>query len=167
MWFVTAFWITLGTEYGGVNVKMKITTIRITKAQHDWITNNKQNQLSSIVRDRIDEMMHMETPVNFHNAWREGAQKCYPFQSGGYCSICWPAGVPDRSYWMEYVKAFPVGSRSRLTFEEWSMQKHDQRQQTLDEWNRDTHSYEVSDQESRDAISDQRGIIRRIWRFFF
>lgn len=146
---------------------MKVTTIRITKAQHEWVVNNKPNQLSAIVRDHLDELMHMETPVGFHNAWREGAQKCYPFMSGGYCSICWPAGVPDRSYWMEYVKAFPAGTRSRLTFEEWSAQKHDRRQRTLDEWNRNTHSDQIPDQESRDAISDQGGIIRRIWRIFF
>lgn len=141
--------------------------MRITDTQHEWITNNKPNQLSQIVRDRIDELMHMETPVNFHNAWREGAQKCYPFMSGGYCSICWPAGVPDRSYWMEYIKTFPAGTRSRLTFEEWSMQKHDNRQRTLDEWNRNPHADEVAKQEGRDAISNQRGIISRIWRFFF
>lgn len=146
---------------------MKITTVRITNTQHEWIVNNKPNQLSSIVRERIDELMHQETPVSFHNAWREGAQKCYPFMAGGYCSICWPAGVPDRSHWMDYVKAFPAGSRSRLTFEEWSMQKHDQRQRTLDEWNRETHPNKIAQEERRDAISDKRGILHRVWRFFF
>ena len=146
---------------------MRITTVRITDTQHEWIINNRPNQLSQIVRDRIDELMHMETPVNFHNAWREGAQKCYPFMAGGYCSLCWPAGVPDRSYWMEYVKAFPAGSRSRLTFEEWSMQKHQSRQRTLDEWNRDAHPDKIAYQESRDAISNEGGIISRIRRFFF
>lgn len=145
---------------------MKITTIRITDEQHDWITNNRQNQLSAICRAHIDELMHSETPVNFHNAWREGAQKCYPFMKGGYCSICWPAGVPDRSHWMDYVKAYPAGSKSRLTFEEWSMQKHDNRQRSLDEWNRETHPNKIAYEESTDTISDERGIIRRIWRFF-
>ena len=148
-------------------VVMRITTVRITETQHEWITNNKPNQLSQIVRDRIDELMHMETPVNFHNAWREGAQKCYPFMSGGYCVLCWPAGVPDRSYWMEYIRAFPAGTRSRLTFEEWSMSKHAQRQSQLDEWNGQTHPDEITEQERGDAITHKRGIIARIWRFFF
>lgn len=145
---------------------MKITTVRITDEQHEWITNNRQNQLSRIVREHIDELMHSETPVNFHNAWREGAQKCYPFMKGGYCALCWPAGIPDRSHWLDYVKAFPVGSRGRLTFEEWSMSKHARRQATLDDWNRDSRPDQVAEQKRASALSNKSGIFGWIRRLF-
>lgn len=116
---------------------MKTTTIRITEEQHDWIQKNRPQQLSRIVRDRLDELIHAETPVGFHNAWREQAQKCYPHMRGGYCSICWPTGTPSREEWMEYIRDNGVGKLRTFTFEEWSMSRHARRQTVLEEWNSD------------------------------
>lgn len=158
--------------------EMKITTVRITKKQKDWIRNNHPNNFSNLVRNMIDELMHNQTPVNYHNAWREKAQKCYPYMQGGYCAICWPAGIPDRSVWMEYLKSGVVrGTNPRgmiqreeyaLTFEEWNQLKIESRQRTLDEWNIDTRANEIPEQESGDAIPNNRkskfGWIRRFWR---
>jgi len=158
--------------------QMKITTVRITKKQKDWIRNNHPNGFSNLVRNMIDELMHSQTPVNYHNAWREKAQKCYPYMQGGYCVICWPAGIPDRTIWAEYLKSGVVrGSNPRgiyareeyaLTFEEWSQLKIENRQRTLDEWNIDTRTNEITKQEGGDTISNDRktvfGWIRRFWR---
>ena len=154
--------------------RMKITTVRITPEQHAWVSQNRPQQLSSIVRAHLEELIHQQTPVNFHNAWREGAQKCYPFMRGGYCGLCWPVGVPTRAAWQEYIQEFGTHGlregdrlRQRLTFEEWSMQQHHSRQATLDDWNRDSESYQVANQESSQALPGQPGLIRRILRRFF
>lgn len=114
---------------------MKTTTIRITEDQHTWIRENRPNQLSAIVREHLDVLIHQETPVGFHNAWREQAQKCYPFMRGGYCALCWPAGTPPRQQWMDYIKENGLGSRRSISFEEWSESRHARRQATLAEWN--------------------------------
>jgi hypothetical protein len=121
---------------------MKTTTIRITDEQHNWILENRPYQLSRIVREHLDVVIHAETPVGFHNAWRESAQKCYPHMQGGYCAICWPAGTPSRSEWTEYIKSghrhFSGGTLQgvrTVTFEEWSATKHLDRQTVLDDWN--------------------------------
>lgn len=137
---------------------MKTTTIRITEEQHKWIQENRPNQLSRIVREQINVLIHQETPVGFHNAWREQAQKCYPFMRGGYCSLCWPAGTPSRQHWMDYIKENGVGSFRSHTFEEWTQSKHAQRQATLDDWN---------DLEKRAASSSKNsGRFGWIRRFF-
>lgn len=122
---------------------MRRTTIRITDDQHAWIRSNRPHQLSHIVREHLDDLMQMETPVNYHNAWRESAQKCYPHMRGGYCQICWPAGIPSKLEWSEYIKSGHRGSVAGnvqsigavLTFEEWTMTRHEQRQSLLEEWN--------------------------------
>ena len=158
--------------------EMKITTVRITKKQKDWIRNNHPNNFSNLVREMVDELMHNQTPVGYHNAWREKAQKCYPFMQGGYCAICWPAGVPDRTVWMDYIKSGVVrGPNTQgmvqkteysLTFEEWNQLKIENRQLTLDEWNIDTRTNEITKQKGGDAVSHNRksvfGWIRRFWR---
>ena len=89
---------------------MKTTTVRITDEQHQWIVENRPYQLSRIVREHLDVLIHAETPVSFHNAWRESAQKCYPHMRGGYCSLCWPAGTPSRQEWTDYIRQNGVGS---------------------------------------------------------
>jgi len=121
---------------------MKTTTVRITDEQHNWILENRPYQLSRILREHLDVLIHAETPVGFHNAWRESAQKCYPHMQGGYCAICWPAGTPSRAEWTEYIKSGHRGLRDgtlqgvrTVTFEEWSATKHLNRQTVLDDWN--------------------------------
>jgi|TARA_R110001599_G_scaffold70563_1_gene197734 hypothetical protein len=114
---------------------MKTTTVRITDEQHQWIVENRPYQLSRIVREHLDVLIHAETPVSFHNAWRESAQKCYPHMRGGYCSLCWPAGTPSRQEWTDYIRQNGVGSPRSHTFEEWSATKHLNRQTVLEEWN--------------------------------
>ncbi len=124
---------------------MKITTVRITDEQHHWIKSNRPQQLSNIVREHLDDLMHRDTPVNYHNAWRESAQKCYPHMRGGYCSICWPAGIPSKVEWSEYIKSGHRGSMAgnvqsiaaTMTFEEWTMLRHGDRQTSLEDWNGD------------------------------
>lgn len=135
---------------------MKTTTVRIQEAQHKWIIENRPNQLSRIVRDHLDDLIQQQTPVNYHNAWRESAQKCFPFMQGGYCALCWPVGVPPKVDWQAYLKDNGVGSYKTITFEEWSMIKHGSRQAQLKEWNTDQHT----ESESSTRISWFR-------RFFF
>ena len=129
-------------------MSMKTTTIRITQEQMSWIRQNRPQQLSMLVRAHLDDLIHSETPVNFHNAWRESAQKCYPHMRGGYCSLCWPTGIPSREEWTAYVKSSHRGSmagnishvHSVQTFTEWSMEKHARRQSSLQEWNEPVES---------------------------
>jgi hypothetical protein len=123
---------------------MKITTVRITDEMHEWVRENRPQQLSAIVRDHLEDLMHRETPVDYHNAFRENAQKCYPHMRGGYCAICWPAGIPSKKEWAEYIRAGLVsdggGNTARIatiTYEEWIMRKHGARQSVLEEWNRE------------------------------
>lgn len=155
-----------------------ITTVRLTSKQKEWVRNNHPNNFSNLVRQMVDEMMHNATPVGYHNAWREKAQKCYPFMQGGYCAICWPAGVPDKVVWMDYIKSGSVqGSNPNgviqkvdhtLTFEEWEQQRIGSRQRHLDEWNSDTSAHEISQEKSGHTISNKRkskfAWIRRFWR---
>ena len=138
----------------------------------------------SLFLAKVDDLMHQSRPVNYHNAWRENAQKCYPFTNGGYCAICWPAGVPDRTLWMAYIKSGsvhgtnPNGTIQRvdhsLTFEEWNNLRIDTRQQTLDDWNRERNigSQEITQEKGSQTISNQEkqvsarkfGWFRRFWR---
>lgn len=145
--------------------KMKVTTVRLEEKQIEWIRNNHPQNLSRILREHIDDLMHRSTPVNFHNAWRENAQKCYPFMEGGYCNICWPAGIPEKSTWQQYLRENRLGSFGSITFDEWSINRHNNRQAILDDWNvTDTH--QIAQQKSSYAISSNSGIINRIFRFF-
>jgi len=140
--------------------KMVISTIRISKKMHSWIQQNHPQQLSHIVRSHLEDLMQRKTPVNFHNAWRESAQKCYPYLSEGYCSICWPGGVPNREDWQRYLRENTLGnSRSSITWEEWTMNNHFNRQSILDEWNKD--SIKFRPEQSNNQNSSAPGIITR------
>lgn len=160
--------------------KRPATTVRIRDDQHEWLKKNHPGGFSRIVRAHLDELMHQETPVGFHNAWRESAQKCYPYMRGGYCSICWPAGIPSRNDWSDYIKSGfqdnpgapgTVTVTHKMTFEEWSSLRHQNRQTILDEWNRDSSTYHVANEERTEAISSgskpKSGWIRRFFRQFF
>lgn len=157
---------TIFTEFryfGGGIVKMRKTTVRITQDQHQWIIENRPQGFSNVVREHLDQLMFEQTPVMYHNAWRENAQKCYPYTKGGYCAICWPAGIPSRTDWHDYLQhnvkrdpnGFLVGAGATLTYNEWYQLKVGRSQMRLDHWNRDPKSHEIPNQESRDAISDQ------------
>ena len=143
--------------------KMKISTVRITEKQHHWIQQNHPQQLSHIVRSHIEDLMQRKTPVNFHNAWRESAQKCYPFLSEGYCSICWPGGIPNREDWQRYLRENTLGnSRSSITWEEWTMNNHFNRQSILDEWNPETIKFTPDIQEKHQERTP--GFLERLWK---
>jgi hypothetical protein len=58
-----------------MNDPMKVTTVRLQEKQLDWIRQNHPQNLSRILRDHIDDLMHRATPVNFHNAWRENFER--------------------------------------------------------------------------------------------
>jgi hypothetical protein len=136
---------------------MKITTIRIEEKQLAWIRANHPQNLSRIVREHLDDLMHRATPVNFHNAWRENAQKCYPYMQGGYCNLCWPAGVPDKSIWHQYIRENQAGKFGSLTFDEWSLNRHNNRQTLLDDWNL-TNTDTISQEKSSETIPNQANI---------
>lgn len=144
---------------------MKITTIRITAAQLEWIHQNHPQNLSRIVREHLDDLMHRATPVNFHNAWRENAQKCYPFMQGGYCNLCWPAGVPDRSIWQQYIRENSSGTYGSITFDEWNLNRHNNRQTILEDWNL-ANADKISHQESSQTLSNDAKIQNRGLRAF-
>ena len=144
---------------------MKVTTVRLEEKQIDWVRQNHPQNLSRILREHVDDLMHRSTPVNFHNAWRENAQKCYPFMDGGYCNMCWPAGIPDRSIWQQYLRENRLGSFGSITFEEWSINRHNNRQSILDDWNV-TDTDQIAQQKSGDTISRDSSIINRILAFF-
>jgi len=146
--------------------KMKVTTVRLEGKQIEWVRNNHPQNLSRILREHIDDLMHRSTPVNFHNAWRENAQKCYPYMDGGYCNMCWPAGIPDKSTWQQYLRENRLGSFGSITFDEWSINRHNNRQTILDDWNA-TNTHQIAQQKSGDAISRDPSIIYRLIRFFF
>jgi len=146
--------------------KMKITTVRISDVQHQWITRNHPQQLSHLVREHLDDLMQQKTPVNFHNAWRESAQKCYPFLSDGYCAICWKGGIPPRDTWQRYLQEnSQVSSRFKITWEEWIMNNHHNRQSLLDEWNKDSNFN--LDQNAIEHQEKTQGILKKILNFFF
>lgn len=157
---------------------MRITTVRITEEQHTWLKENYPSGFSSIVRQHLDELIHSQTPVNYHNSWREVAQKCYPFTQGGYCAICWPAGIPSRQEWSEYISTTATSSqtapgtvnlvKSALSFEEWNQLRIGTRQRTLDEWNGNISTQEITQEKSGDTIPNQvkvkSGWFRWFWR---
>lgn len=148
---------------------MKITTIRVTEKQLEWIRQNHPQNLSRIVREHLDDLMHRATPVNFHNSWRENAQKCYPFMSDGYCYECWPAGVPSKSQWNNYIREGQrvVGGQivSNLTWDEWLVIAHNNRQTTLENWNL-SNANQISHQESSETVPDDANIQNRGLRAF-
>jgi len=110
--------------------------------------------------------MQQKTPVNFHNAWRESAQKCYPFLSDGYCAICWKGGIPPRDTWQRYLQEnSQVSSRFKITWEEWIMNNHHNRQSLLDEWNKDSNFN--LDQNAIEHQEKTQGILKKILNFFF
>ena len=43
-----------------MNDKMKVTTVRLEEKQIDWIRQNHPQNLSRILRDHIDDLMHRE-----------------------------------------------------------------------------------------------------------
>ena len=79
--------------------------------------------------------------------------------------MCWPAGIPDRSIWQQYLRENRLGSFGSITFEEWSINRHNNRQSILDDWNV-TDTDQIAQQKSGDTISRDSSIINRILAFF-
>ncbi len=150
--------------------KMKITTVRLESKQLDWIRQNHPQNLSRILREHLDDLMHRSHPVHFHNSWRENSQKCYPFISDGYCALCWPAGIPSKEKWNQYIREGQRISHgqivSNMTWDEWYQLQHHNRQTNLVDWNF-ANTDQITQEESSQTVTDQVGIISRLLRFFF
>lgn len=146
---------------------MKITTVRISDDQHEWVAQNRPQQLSRIVRNAIDELRFAETAVAYHNSWRDQAQICYPFPRGGYCGLCWPHGPPDRIDWQAYMHD-TIHGEHRGTWAEWNRYRFSRKEKLIQESAQLTLTNYPTQQEGREASNDDgKGVLVRIWRFFF
>lgn len=147
----------------------KITTIRLDPEQYEWIKKNLPN-FSHFVREAVDQERYSQTAVNYHNAWRDQSQCCYPFAKGGYCGICWPHGVPDKSEWKSYredvLYSGFVGS-----WRDWNQARIDRRQMLQEQSDKIQTGLpnQVTNQERSQTTTNQAksGLFRRFYLRFF
>jgi len=82
----------------------RITTVRLSKETYQWWKANGGN-LSAFVRAAIEAEMLASHPLRHHTRYVDAAAICYPHTQGGYCGICWPAGIPSKADWADYRMA--------------------------------------------------------------
>jgi len=82
----------------------RITTVRLSNKTYLWWKANGGN-LSHFVRTKIEEEMLASHPLRHHTRFIDTAMVCYPHTQGGFCGICWPAGIPSKSDWADYRQA--------------------------------------------------------------
>lgn len=82
----------------------RITTVRLSNKTYLWWKANGGN-LSAFVRAAIEEEMLASHPLKHHTRYIDGAGICYPHTLGGFCGICWPAGIPSKVDWADYRMA--------------------------------------------------------------
>jgi len=86
----------------------RIRTVRLVMKTYNWWKANGGN-LSHFVRTKIEEEMLASHPLRHHTRFIDTAGICYPHTQGGYCGICWPAGIPSREEWGNYRQAVNRG----------------------------------------------------------
>jgi len=136
----------------------KVTTIRLCP-ETKKIAKDQIGNLSLFVRTALKEFAISKVPLNYHNAWRSSLEVCWPFKSEGFCSLCWPDGPPSRKEWDEWLDTMR-GSGRRMSIADFRGSINENSRQFSD-------PDEIPQEESSKAISDNVGIIRRIWRFIF
>jgi len=82
----------------------RITTVRLSNKTYIWWKANGGN-LSAFVRNKIEEEMLASHPLRHHTRFVDSAMVCFPHTDGGFCGICWPAGIPSREQWADYRMA--------------------------------------------------------------
>jgi len=82
----------------------RITTVRLSNKTYIWWKANGGN-LSHFVRTKIEEEMLASHPLRHHTRFVDSAMVCFPHTDGGFCGICWPAGIPSREEWADYRMA--------------------------------------------------------------
>jgi len=82
----------------------RITTVRLSNKTYIWWKANGGN-LSHFVRTKIEEEMLASHPLRHHTRFVDSAMVCFPHTDGGFCGICWPAGIPSREQWADYRMA--------------------------------------------------------------
>jgi len=87
-----------------MNEGTRITTVRLSNKTYLWWKANGGN-LSAFVRAAIEEEMLASHPLKHHTRYVDTAAICFPHTQGGFCGICWPAGIPSRSEWADYRMA--------------------------------------------------------------
>ncbi len=136
----------------------KITTIRLCP-ETQKIVKEQIGNLSLFVRTSLKEFAISRVPLNYHNAWRSSLEVCWPFKPEGFCALCWPEGPPSRKEWDEWLDVMR-GSGRRMSIADFRGSINTNSRQGID-------PYEITQEESSKAISNNVGIIRRIWRFIF
>ena len=138
----------------------RITTISLD--QIAWEQSKHVGNLSAFVRSALQDHAdgRSQTPLDYHNAMHSGLKICHPHKDpNGYCGICWPYGRPTKQEWLEYSRYAHDCIRNGQGIPTPPKQLPDRR--------KITNSYTVAQEESSQAIPDQVGIIRKIWRFIF
>ena len=141
----------------------RITTISLDDETYELA--RQEGNLSAFVRRALlDSSNHRSNqPVNHHNNWRDDLQICMPKHSTGYCEICWPYGRPtmdEFTLWTrEYRQAKRIYPFKADMWPQPPKRSPDRRDSP--------HANAITQKKSRKAISDDVGIIRKIWRFFF
>jgi len=136
----------------------RITTVRLSSRTYLWWKANGGN-LSAFVRSAIEEEMLASHPLRHHTRYVDGAAICFPHTQGGYCGICWPAGIPSRADWADYRMAVNHESFEG-TWLEYQAAKiaRIQRQTSLTDFQ--------SNQPDRFQL-ERVGLLRRLWSWLF
>ena len=137
----------------------RITTISLDDVSYQQA--QKIGNLSAFVREQLqiesDKVSCL--PVDYHNNFREHLGICYPYHPTGYCGICWPYGRPSKSKFREWNIACNEAKKLGKPLPEAPMRLADRRPLA--------NSNQIAQKKSSKTISDDLGIIRRLWRWFF
>ncbi len=138
----------------------RITTVRLSNKTYLWWKANGGN-LSHFVRTKIEEEMLASHPLKHHTRYIDTAAICFPHTDGGYCGICWPAGIPSREEWADYRMAVNHESYigSWLDYQDVKIARI-QRQTSLVDFPSST----IVDVDDR-LQHDRRGLLRRFWNW--
>lgn len=136
----------------------RITTVRLSNKTYLWWKANGGN-LSHFVRTKIEEEMLAAHPLKHHTRYIDTAAICFPHTEGGYCGICWAAGIPTREEWADY--------RMAVNHESYIGSWHEYQDVKIARIQRQTSlvDFPTSSTEST-AIAiavDRKGLLRRLW----
>ena len=135
----------------------RITTVRLSNKTYLWWKANRGN-LSHFVRTKIEEETLASHPLKHHTRFVDTADICFPHTDGGYCGICWPAGIPSREQWADYRMAVNHESYigTWLEYQDAKIRRIRSKQTELED-------FDFSSKRIIDSEKLQVGLLRRFW----
>lgn len=137
----------------------RITTISLD--DESYHQSKHVGNLSAFVRTKLMEeaLLRSKQPVDYHNAMHPRTGYCHPHKAlDGYCTICWPYGQPTPNEYQEWIRRW---------FNEPNPLRKPKPPRQLPDRRKNPEAYAITQEKSGQAITNNKGIIRKIISWLF